>query len=98
GPTDASFIANAFLDVLNTAPTIAQTKTMGISLANRAQVLLTGPRGNTSPLDIVSLDANNTSFQFVFAPQTVDGTYKLTLGTQIKDAVGNRLNQNKNTM
>lgn len=90
--TDASFIANAFLDVISTAPTAAQTRSMGSTLASRAQVLITGPRGAATPLDIVNLDpANNNSFQFVFGPQTVDGTYTLTLGNKIKDAVGNSM-------
>lgn len=98
-PLDSEYIINAFMDVLGVLPTTTQLKSLQTTLSGREQIRLVGPRGTTSPLEVVDIDpANHAAYQLTFAPQTFDGTYTLTIGTNVRDASGNRMNQNRNTI
>jgi hypothetical protein len=56
-----------------------------------------GPNGAIAVTSIVNLDPGNfTQYQINFAPQTSDGAYTLTLGPNLRDFVGNPMDQNNN--
>jgi hypothetical protein len=67
-----------------------------------SQVVFTGPNGRITPLSIVSTDTDptsptyNTTFRITFAPLTTDGAYSIVLGPNIRDVVGNAMDQNQN--
>lgn len=54
-------------------------------------VSLTGPNGAIAPGGVVKIAPN--VFAVTFAPQTALGDYTLTLGPDLTDVVGNRMNQ-----
>jgi photosystem II stability/assembly factor-like uncharacterized protein len=57
----------------------------------------TGPNGLVTPLAINDLDPiNHQSFQITFLPQVKDGTYTITIGPNIRDFLGNAMDQNNN--
>ncbi len=60
---------------------------------------LSGPLGPIQVLGVNDLDpTRHTSFQITFLPQLADGVYRLVLGPSIADLLGNRLDQNQNTI
>ncbi len=61
-----------------------------------ASVQLTGPSGAIAISSIVALN-NGSQYRISFASQTLPGTYSLTLLPTITDAVGNLLNQDRDT-
>jgi subtilisin family serine protease/subtilisin-like proprotein convertase family protein len=60
-------------------------------------VKLTGPSGNAIAASSVKAVAGsgNTQFEVTFATQSTPGTYKLTVGPDIRDAAGNQMDQDK---
>jgi autotransporter-associated beta strand protein len=67
--------------------------------AFRTQVTLTGPAGNIA-VTVTDLTQGNTNlhdnWQVTFATQTVGGNYTLTIGANVFDLAGNRIDQNQN--
>lgn len=61
-----------------------------------ADVVLTGPNGGIaiSGIQIVS-GSSNSQFDITFASQSTPGTYTLTLGPDVRDSSGNRLDQDR---
>jgi len=59
-------------------------------------VQVVGPQGALAVGQLERLDA--THYRLSFAAQTVPGNYRFTVGPQIADAVGNRMDQNGNGM
>jgi subtilisin family serine protease/fibronectin type 3 domain-containing protein/methionine-rich copper-binding protein CopC len=54
-------------------------------------VELSGPAGPIEPVAVNALSA--TEYEVVFAEQTAAGTYRLSIGPEILDALGNRMDQ-----
>ncbi len=82
------------------------------SLTSKELAYLTGPDGSASPLLITPTDSSNFTYELLFGPQLLDGTYTLvigpnTLGVNLKDFgdtdgsfanTGNPMNQNQNAV
>lgn len=60
-------------------------------------VTLSGPTGAFTASGVTAVaGTNNTQFDVTFAARTAAGTYTLTVGPDITDAAGNRMDQNGN--
>lgn len=58
-----------------------------------ADVSLTGPGGAAIPTTVVRI--SGTQYEVRFAAQSASGTYTLTVGPQITDSAGNRMDQDQ---
>ena len=81
-------------------------------LTSKEQAYLDGPNGSASPLLIAPTDASDFTYELLFGPQLLDGTYTLVigpnkLGIDLKDFgdtdgsfanTGNPMNQNRNAV
>jgi hypothetical protein len=56
-----------------------------------SDVTLTGPGGPVAVTGVIRL--TDTRYEVTFAPQTVEGAYSLTVGPDVLDAAGNRMDQ-----
>src|SRR5439155_14168549 len=67
-----------------------------------ADVVFTGPAGKITPLSVVSTDTDPTSptynrtFRITFPPLALDGAYSMVIGPNVRDVVGNQMDQNQN--
>ncbi|TMQ32651.1 MAG: hypothetical protein E6K70_17400, partial [Planctomycetota bacterium] len=62
-----------------------------------AQVSARGPNGPIQVLGVKDLDpVNHLTFQVSFATQATDGIYSLTIGPNVRDFLGNAMDQNNN--
>jgi hypothetical protein len=72
-------------------PTTLTSKTVVLKDPNGNQVPLTFP-----PADVTTGGGTGMSFQFTFPTQTGSGIYTLTVGPNVKDTIGDAMNQNGN--
>ena len=85
GPTDQQFVTGLFSRLFSATPPASAMASDLAYLSQREQSVLTGPGGQTVPLSIidVSSTSNDETYQLNFAPQTMDGTYTLTIGSNL---------------
>ncbi|MEO8427416.1 MAG: Ig-like domain-containing protein, partial [Verrucomicrobiota bacterium] len=82
------------LNVPFSSLTITFNKDIDAATFATAQVKIIGPGGPIIATAVNRIDARN--FQIVFAPQNSEGTFNFTIGPDIHDLAGNRMDQNLN--
>ena len=63
-----------------------------------ADVFISGPNGENLPVTSIRVVAgtNGTQFDILLASQTAPGAYSVTVGPDVRDLAGNRMDQNRN--
>ena len=85
-----NFLPNTVTDV-----TLTFNEAVDPTTLTPGQIAFTGPGGPTVNR-ITALDSSNTRFDINFDPLTATGLYKMTIGPNVQDTFGHKMDQNGN--
>jgi hypothetical protein len=87
-PSDYNFLEQTYFKLLGRPLDSAGVSLYVPALTSAETVRLSGPAGVTTPLAVAPTDGTDLTYQLTFAPQTLDGTYSLTVGSSTQTAAG----------
>jgi subtilisin family serine protease/subtilisin-like proprotein convertase family protein len=97
GPRVVSAKANASGTDPVSAVRVTFSEGVDASSFTASDVKLTGPNGPIAVAKVTPVyNADDRQFDITFAPQSSSGTYILTVGPDVRDLAGNKMNQNAN--
>jgi hypothetical protein len=76
--------------------TVTFSRAMLASTFTTGQITITGPGGPVAIASITPSTGSATTFTITFAPQSTFGVYTTTIGPNITDTFGNKMDQNGN--